>query len=1116
MIDSFYEGKTLLITGSTGFVGKVLVEKLLFSLPQIKRIYIFVRPRQGSSIQERFRKEILESPCFDRLRDVNPHFSEKLFPIGGDMLKDRVVLDMKDELELIENVNVVINSAASVDFNQRLDQALQINTLGSLRMISLAQKFKHLNSFVQISTAYVNCDKPEGWIEEKVYPIDKNPRELLDELLRIPVEEIEGKTPNIIGNYPNTYTFTKNLTEQILKDLPNTFPLCIVRPSCIGGSLRDPIPGWVDTVSAAGAIFLSSGLGLLKIMYGKEGNIGDNIPVDTCINIVICAAALYCKPNTPLVVHACSSSRNPVTWGTSLAVMLSTWKKFPLEKAIGTPSLLITSNKIRIKWFELLHRTGPLFLLKNSARLIGSQNMGKKALRAEKLIKKEKLLLVAFRHFVDNEWIFSGQNMLAMIRMMNPDEAARFAIDPAIIDWKIYFSNFVCGLKRFVLKEQIYSYINAETMDLNWDIRPESRFSDIQWAYSGGFPIKVRKANEMKSIIFNAPRVQQKILELSNKDPTKKSHDTVKELNSQAHQILNTIICDLKMPMVRVTGWALRKFWRIIYEKVVVDQNAIQSFKKFINEAKGPVVIAPTHRSYIDFLIVSYVFFAYKIKVPYIAMGKIFANVGFLKNLFHMIGAFLVEKTTGDDLQMAILTEYMQQLLRDSQLLEFFVEGTRSRSGKCLRPRLGLLSICTDTYFSSQVPNIHFLPVTLNYERVLEGETFPMELVGENKANESLTHLASYLKILKQNLGKIHIVLGEPISLKDFSKTVQGSPKEITARLGDEIIYRLQDNIVVMSTAIVAAILLMHRRAISEDEIIKKVDWIRDEILARNVRVGGIDSGGSQIAMRNALGHLNHVIIHRKDLFQPSVCIDSNYKSILLLSYYRNSMTHIFASEALIVCTLYSFGEIIAWTEGISQSRLIEETGFLGAMLELEFITRNVIYDKANILKTVEFLVKRGTLEIVDEKIRINKNAEMAITFFCSLLWSIVDTYWGTLTFCSAFHQRQAIQIEKLQQSIQWFIENMYEERTITFYESCSQESISNALTSFEQKGILKRETSNPKLINLSEEYMNLGVLEEILDHLDKFRKISLVKKVSAHHELRRALLSEFPELPKL
>ena len=1117
MIDSFYEGKTILITGATGFVGKVLVEKLLFSLPQIKRIYVFIRPRKGSSVEERFRREIIESPCFDRLRDSNPKiFSEKIVPIGGDMLKDRVVLDSKDEIELIENVNIVLNSAASVDFNQRLDQALQINTLGSLRIVNLAKKFKHLQSFIQISTAYVNCDKPDGWIEEKIYPIDKNPRDYLEELLSIPVEEIEKRTPEIIGRYPNTYTFTKNLTEQMLRNECKNFPICIVRPTIIGASLKEPIQGWVDTVSAAGALILSTGLGLLRIISGKEECIGDQIPVDLVVNAVICAAVFYCKPNSPFVIHSSSSSRNPVTWHTTRVVVMATLNKFPLEKAIGKPSLIITNSKVRIKLFNLTRRTGPLFLLKKASMVLGNQNMQKDVLRFEKLIKKEQILINSFKHFVNNEWIFSGQNTLAMTRLMTPEENARFELDSAAIDWKLYIPSFTCGLKRYVLKEQIYSNFNAENMDLNWDVKPESRFSDIKWAYSAGNPIKIREFSEIRSLIHNAPRIQQKIFELSTKDPNKKPHEVIKELNAQVDFTLNTIISTMSMPVVRVFAWGLRKVWRMIYEKVVVDQNALQNFKKFTLEAKGPVVIVPTHRSYIDFLIVSYVFFAYKINLPYIAASKDFIKVFLLNHIFRKSGAFLVQKTTGDDLHMAILTEYIQQLLKDSQLLEFFIEGTRSRSGKCLNPKFGLLSICTDTYFSGQVPDVHFLPVTINYERVLEGETFPLELVGENKVTESLTHMISYFKILRQNLGKIYIVLSEPISLKQFNTKYQGNPKDITEMLGYEIVYKLQENIVVMATSIVSAILLMHRRVIPEDEIIKKVQWIRDEIEARKVKVGGIDSGASQITVRNALSHLSHVIIHRKDLFQPSVCINADYKSILLLSYYRNSLVHVFAAEAIVVCTLYSFGEIIAWGEGILLDRLIEESNFLGSILESEFINRHLIYEKAYIEKTIDFLIKRGILEKQNGKIRINKSAEMAITFLCSLIWSIIDAYWGTLTFCSAFRRKQAIQLKKLEQSIQWFMENMYEERTISYYESCSHENISNAILSFEKKGILKREAGESMMISLSENYTEKGMLEELLDHVDKFRKISLVKKVAAHHELRRALLSEFPELPKL
>ena len=315
MVERFYVEKNILITGCTGFVGKVLLEKLLFSLPQISRIYIFVRSKKGSSIHERFQKEIIESPCFDRLKKQYPNFDNtimpKLIPISGDMLKTNLGLSPEDYKELSENVNVIINSDASVDFNLRLDQALQINTLGTLRVVELAKNSKNLKAFVQISTAYVNCEK-EGWIQEKIYQTLHDPKERLKELLQIPVELIEKETPSIIGKYPNTYTFTKSLTEQMLIKEAEGIPLCIVRPTIIGGSWKEPYPGWVDSVSAAGVFYLSVGLGVLKVSLGNHNNIGDQIPVDTVVNCVIVAAALACKVGQMPVIHIGTSARNPV------------------------------------------------------------------------------------------------------------------------------------------------------------------------------------------------------------------------------------------------------------------------------------------------------------------------------------------------------------------------------------------------------------------------------------------------------------------------------------------------------------------------------------------------------------------------------------------------------------------------------------------------------------------------------------------------------------------------------------------------------------------------------------------------------------------------------------
>jgi 1-acyl-sn-glycerol-3-phosphate acyltransferase len=1121
MVESFYANKNILITGCTGFVGKVLLEKILFSLPQISRIYVFVRPKKGSNIHERFQKEIVESPCFDRLRRTCVNFEatvmSKLLPISGDMLKKNLDLSREDWTELSENINVIINSAASVDFNQRLDQALQINTLGTLRVVELARSCKNLKAFVQISTAYVNCDKL-GWIQEKVYPYSLNPRDVLKELLSIPVEIIEKQTPKIIGKYPNTYTFTKNLTEQILAKETGDLPLCIVRPTIIGGSWKEPYPGWVDSVSAAGVFYLSVGLGLLKISLGDENNIGDQIPVDTVTNCVIIAAALACNTGKMPVIHVGSSARNPLIWKTCNDIVGGHWNRSPPEKAISKCNLKLTKSILYYKSFRFFKRQLPSILLKTVAKLSGVPSLVKNSQKIQKLLQREVTISNAFSHFTLHEWIFESQNIVELMKIMTPEESLKFNIDVSCLDWRIFLFNYIQGLKKFILKENVETS-EPNSMDLISDYKYYSYFSDIKWAYDNGRVTSSRGTKEIKSIILNAPRVKAAIEELT---ASKQNPLSLREANSKAQDIMNTMFSDLKMPVVRMFAWGLRKIWRAIYEKVVVNQTQLSELAKLINKNNGPVVILPSHRSYIDFLIVSYLFFAYGIKVPHIAAADDFLKILFVNKLFRLSGAFFIKRGKGmDALYNAILTEYVQILLKDQQILEFFIEGTRSRSGKALPPKQGLLSMTASTYYEGVVPDITFLPITINYERVLEGETFPLELLGEEKVQESLTRILKAVKILKMNFGKIHIVLGELVSLKNFSQSLGLDPINVpehrllvNQQLSREIVLRLQESLAIMASSLVAAVMLMHRRGVSEDEIIKKVEWLRDEVRFRGFKLGGIDEGSASIAVRNAITHLSSVVRHKKDLFEPSVSMESNYQNILMLSYYRNSLHFIFALESIIACALFSFGEKMAWGQGVPKTRLCEEIKFLCSLLESEYYLRDPLSSPESQLKAIEILKKRGIVEEIEDKYRIIRSGELGITFLCSLVWPCLDTYWIVLTFCSALRYRESFPHKKLVQSTQWFAENLFEDRSILYYESCSQDNIKNAILNFEKMNVLQR---GPKGVTLTEEYLkdeNKG--QELLDHINNFRKTSLVKMVNQHENLKRALLPEFPEMPKL
>ena len=515
-----------------------------------------------------------------------------------------------------------------------------------------------------------------------------------------------------------------------------------------------------------------------------------------------------------------------------------------------------------------------------------------------------------------------------------------------------------------------------------------------------------------------------------------------------------------------------------------------------------------------DFLIVSYVFFAYQIKVPHIASNDKFMRLSVISKILRMSGMFFIKHSKPvDELFLAILSEYITRLLKDNQLVEFFIEGIRSRSGKILTPRYEMLSLCANAYFEEEIADISFVPITINYNRIIESETFPMELIGENPENQSILRLLKGLKVLNQNFGSIHLTIGEPLILSEFSKPYNKNKKEIITKLGYELIFRLQETSVIMPTSILAAVLLMNRRMVGEDELFTKFEWIRDEINNKGYKVSGVEVGSVQSAVKNSISLLGKLINHRKDLFDLRIASSTEYKHILMLAYYSNSLQHLFVVESIIACTMYSFGEALAWEEGIPLSRVTEEALFLASLLKYEFVCREDISDPNTINNMINLWKERKIIEEFGTKLKISKSSGMAIIFYCSLIWPMIDTYWSTLVFCSALHQKHEIQFEKLLQSLQWFVENMFEERSLSFYESCSHHNIKHALLSYEKMEILKVTDKKVKKVLLTEKYIENTLLEEILVHIAKFRKISLVQRTGVNHEIRRALIAEFPKI---
>ena len=803
-------GASIFLTGGTGFVGKVIVEKLLRSCPTISRLYLLVRPRKGSTAEERLEAEVVQSEIFTRLKaEIGDDafrrlVRDKLRAMGGEMTQSGIGLSKEDLETLTRDVDVIVHCAAIVDFNERLDRAIELNVLGSLRLLAIAQQSSRLSAFVHVSTCYVNSNR-RGWMDEKLYPLGFEPDEMLRRVSSMKETELEKITvTGLLGDWPNTYTFTKAMTEHLMVKHRGSVPLAIVRPSIVGGSYREPVPGWIDVISAAGAVYLSVGLGVIKFLPGSPSTMGDIVPVDYVCNVALGAIPAIRASNRYLIFHAATSSEKPMYWGNACQVVVKYFVEHPAQRALGPPSFRMISSPQNYQIQFFLNYSVPSTVL-NTLATVGTRSYQMKAQQFERLVFRARIIVQAFRHFVENEWQFNNQTVRAVGAAMDDKERALFPLDLTDFDWDEYNYYFAHGLMRYVLKSDL-NPVPADALrvynvnETPWRPKPkvsgwrdyiEPLMPDLAhtsrvWKARTAYPTP-RPLQDMRTLILTSPVVQRAIKaenERIRAQPSPASSKAAKASSPsssavdssltpgdlRARQIVDKMFGETSLPVLQGMGYLFKKVWKRIYDVISVEAAGLNAAKRAAKA--GPLVFIPTHRSYVDFLIVSYVCFICDLPIPHIAAGEDFLGILLVRWLFRRSGAFFMRRsmdTAADPLYSAIFACYLQQLLVDGQSIEFFIEGTRSRSGKMLQPKQGLLSVLTDAYLDGKVGDVYVVPISINYEKTMEGEIYSHELLGEDKIRESLRSLLSSSSVLAGKFGSIAVNFAQPISLKDYT-----------------------------------------------------------------------------------------------------------------------------------------------------------------------------------------------------------------------------------------------------------------------------------------------------------------------------------------------------------
>ena len=236
---------------------------------------------------------------------------------------------------------------------------------------------------------------------------------------------------------------------------------------------------------------------------------------------------------------------------------------------------------------------------------------------------------------------------------------------------------------------------------------------------------------------------------------------------------------------------------------------------------------------------------------------------------------------------------------------------------------------------------------------------------------------------------------------KEELEEVERMKRKFEKEIAMELVYSLSENLVIMSTSMVASMILMKRQGgLKEEDLLEKVVWLYSEILARKGATS-INITPSQATIRNALKYLASFIDTKKDVvFSSYIKANMDYKNILMLSYYRNNLIHLFLNESYIATSLNAFGDQTSLREGISFTRLWDQTDFLTNILWKEFMVRDQIRDQEQLKLTIQFMEKRNFITVEKQNIiKITNDGKFPIQFLSSLLLPFVESYWVTLAF---------------------------------------------------------------------------------------------------------------------
>ncbi len=484
------------------------------------------------------------------------------------------------------------------------------------------------------------------------------------------------------------------------------------------------------------------------------------------------------------------------------------------------------------------------------------------------------------------------------------------------------------------------------------------------------------------------------------------SHKRPAALEARAGRLLAEIAARYHVSFVKVLARVLDWVFNRIYDGIVVDQRGLR--RAVEASRRGPLVFCPSHRSHVDYLVLSYVLWQHGVAPPHIAAG---ANLAFfpLGNIFRRAGAFFLRRTFRDDaLYSAVFRAYVRELIRQGTAIEFFLEGTRSRTGKVLMPRFGLLGMLVDAWRRGERDDLQFVPVSLDYERIIEAGAYERELKGGEKRREDLSGLLKTTRVLRSRYGRVHVQFGDPISLATLaqrkglvrSEAPEPDPiwREEIEKLGYRILHQVAAVCSVTPTAVAATALLGHPgRGLSQSALVARthdiVEFLDDAAARLSPSVA--NAHARVVAILEAVQKFveeGHVLVERAGGGDQEPIFRVPDERRVMLDFYKNMLMNYFAPAAIVCRSLMR--------RGLSEARysdLHKDSRFLSRLFKREFLYRADSDFDTYFDDSLASLAIRGLVDVHEDG-RVLAREPATLALLGGLLDGFVQAYYAVAT----------------------------------------------------------------------------------------------------------------------